>query len=54
MVKEPTCDSIAYPSPYVTTTIALNPTQISRSIPTNTNREPQTTCNIQISTYLTK
>ena len=54
MVKEPTCDSIISPSPSVIVDIALNPTQNTRSIPADTNREHQTTCNIQISTYLTK
>ena len=54
MVKDPTCDSIDSPSPSVVVVVTLNPTQISRSIPTNTNRELKTTCNIQISTYLTQ
>ena len=54
MVKEPTFDSITSPSPSVAIVVTLNPTQNARSIPTNTNREQQTTCNIQISTYPTK
>ena len=52
MVKEPTCDSIASPSPSLDVVVTLNPTQVARSIPTNTNRLKQTTYNIHISTYL--
>ena len=54
MVKEPTCDSIASPSPSITTAATLNPTQIARSILANKKKERQTTCNIHISTYLTQ
>ena len=54
MVKDPTYDSIASPSPSVVVVAALNPTQITRSIPANKNREQQTTCNIHISAYLTQ
>ena len=48
MVKEPTCDSIASPYPYVVVDVALNPTQIAISIPANTNIEQKTTYNIHI------
>ena len=47
MVKEPTFDSFASPSPSVAVSVAFNATQVSRSIPANKNRENQTTCNIQ-------
>ena len=43
MGKELTCDSFASPSPSVVVVVALNPTQVARSIPTNTTREQQTT-----------
>ena len=43
MVKEPTCESISSPYPSVVVVVALNPTQIARSIPENTNSEQQTT-----------
>ena len=52
MREEPTCDSFLSPPPFVAVVITLNPTQATRSIPTNTNREKKTTYNIQISTYL--
>ena len=54
MGKEPTCDSFASPSPSIAVAIALNPTQVARSIPAKTNREQKTTYNIEIYTYLTK
>ena len=43
MVKEPTCDSITSPSPSVAVYVALNPTQIARSIPAKKNRGQKTT-----------
>ena len=54
MIKEPTCDVIDSPSPSVVVFVALNPTQVTRSIPANTNREQKTKYNINISTYLTQ
>ena len=47
MGKEPTCDSFASPSPSIAISIALNPTQVARSIPANKNIEQKTTYNIQ-------
>ena len=46
MVKDPTCDLITSPSPSIVVVVALNSTQIARSILANTNRVQQTTCNI--------
>ena len=43
MGKEPTCDYFVSPSPSVAVVVALNPTQVTRSIPANTYREQQTT-----------
>ena len=42
MVKEPTCDPSASPSPSVIIVVTLNPTQIVGSIPENTKKEHQT------------
>ena len=44
MMKEPTCDQCASPSLFFVVVVALNPTQITRSILANTNKEHQTTC----------
>ena len=39
MVKEPNSDSIVSPSPSVVVVLALNPTQITKSILANINKE---------------
>lgn len=54
MGKDPTYDLFTSPSPSVIVSITLNPTQVTRLIYANTNREQKTTYNIKISSYLTQ
>ena len=53
MVKEPTCDPSASLYPFVVVVVALNPTQITGSIPANKKKITTNNMHIQISTYIT-